>query len=644
MSTCASFGCTVRASVIGSFLGVGVCFSNTYFGLQTGWVTLASIQSAVLGFGIWELVRKCSPRATPLSVRENVVLQTIAVAAATMPLSAGFVGIIPALRILSLSPSAAGGGAEAVTLSRWWEQIVWSLAICFFGVFIAVPLRKQMIRLSFPTGTATAAAIAGLHGVRMREAGAASGGRAGAGEAVAPTPAATGPPAATLSERTSLLRVPPSAEDDGDAAAAALPASPPRRVEGAAGQEAKAQAGQQSLGEGEEEEGSVLIVPSTSPVARKALPTPSSLSAEAHEEPTGGSNEAGTVPSADDVMALLRVFAISTAVSATLSLIAFFVPVLANLPLATWFGLPIVTTWGWTLSCSLSYVGQGIIMGPRTALSMLAGAAAAFILIGPYVQAQGWTSGNPLGGSASAKGFLVWVSLGILLADAGVGVAVSAAAPCMALVRSAWGLLVTGRRPRDGREVQGGLRDGETAGAAATAESGSGGENTSTSPTAKGTPLEVTTRGEELAPLAKRSIEDDDGEEGDPLEEVPRWWWVSGLVASAVFAVAALVPVAKLSVLEVLSAILLSLPVAYVAIRALGETDLNPVSSVSKVSQFAFAAIAPGNLVACVLAGGVAEAGAAQAGDLMSDLKTGHLLGVPPRVQFYSQLLGCVGG
>lgn len=93
-------------------------------------------------------------------------------------------------------------------------------------------------------------------------------------------------------------------------------------------------------------------------------------------------------------------------------------------------------------------------------------------------------------------------------------------------------------------------------------------------------------------------------------------------------------------------------------VRALGETDINPVSGLGKISQLLFAVIQPGNVVANIIAGGVAEAGALQyvgqvslrvpvlrksrhrAGDLMQDLKTGHLLQASPRAQFYGQLIG----
>ena len=48
------------------------------------------------------------------------------------------------------------------------------------------------------------------------------------------------------------------------------------------------------------------------------------------------------------------------------------------------------------------------------------------------------------------------------------------------------------------------------------------------------------------------------------------------------------------------------------SVRALGETDLNPVSGLGKISQLVFAWVQPGNIVANIIASGVAEAGAQQ--------------------------------
>lgn len=40
---------TFRAVAAGLAVGAVLCFSNMYFGLQTGWVTMGSLQSAILG-------------------------------------------------------------------------------------------------------------------------------------------------------------------------------------------------------------------------------------------------------------------------------------------------------------------------------------------------------------------------------------------------------------------------------------------------------------------------------------------------------------------------------------------------------------------------------------------------------------------
>ena len=56
--------------------------------------------------------------------------------------------------------------------------------------------------------------------------------------------------------------------------------------------------------------------------------------------------------------------------------------------------------------------------------------------------------------------------------------------------------------------------------------------------------------------------------------------------------------------------------------------------------QGVVAIIAPGRVVPNLVAGAIAEAGAQQAGDMMQDFKTAHLLGVCPRAQFYAMLMG----
>ena len=102
---------TVRAVAAGAAVGALLCASNMYFGLQTGWVTMGSLQSALLGFGLFRAATSATT-ASPLTPRENVILQTTAVSTATLPLAGGFVGILPALGMLEVTPIEWSNRAE----------------------------------------------------------------------------------------------------------------------------------------------------------------------------------------------------------------------------------------------------------------------------------------------------------------------------------------------------------------------------------------------------------------------------------------------------------------------------------------------------------------------------------------------------
>lgn len=84
-------------------VGSLMCCANMYFGLQTvnfkiiqirifwleilkkkGWVTMGSLQSTILGFGFFKLLGKKLRLFQNFGPTENVVLQTTAVATATM--------------------------------------------------------------------------------------------------------------------------------------------------------------------------------------------------------------------------------------------------------------------------------------------------------------------------------------------------------------------------------------------------------------------------------------------------------------------------------------------------------------------------------------------------------------------------------
>jgi uncharacterized oligopeptide transporter (OPT) family protein len=77
----------IRAVLCGLLIGTVMCFSNMYFGLQTGWISMMSLQSSLLGYAMFKPFKGKLRRA--FGPIENVVLQTTAVATATMPLAAG---------------------------------------------------------------------------------------------------------------------------------------------------------------------------------------------------------------------------------------------------------------------------------------------------------------------------------------------------------------------------------------------------------------------------------------------------------------------------------------------------------------------------------------------------------------------------
>lgn len=81
--------------------------------------------------------------------------------------------------------------------------------------------------------------------------------------------------------------------------------------------------------------------------------------------------------------------------------------------------------------------------------------------------------------------------------------------------------------------------------------------------------------------------------DADPVPEehqVPRLWWLGGLGASTILCVAVTSPMFNMPVYEPIVAVIVACLTSVLAVRALGETDLSPVSGIGKVceSQSAF--------------------------------------------------------
>jgi uncharacterized oligopeptide transporter (OPT) family protein len=81
-----------------------------------------------------------------------------------------------------------------------------------------------------------------------------------------------------------------------------------------------------------------------------------------------------------------------------------------------------------------------------------------------------------------------------------------------------------------------------------------------------------------------------------------------------------------------------------VACRATGETDITPIGAMGKVTQLFYGAMIPQNATANLMTAGVTAGAAGSAADLLTDLKSGYLLGANPRQQTVAQMMGIISG
>jgi uncharacterized oligopeptide transporter (OPT) family protein len=84
--------------------------------------------------------------------------------------------------------------------------------------------------------------------------------------------------------------------------------------------------------------------------------------------------------------------------------------------------------------------------------------------------------------------------------------------------------------------------------------------------------------------------------------------------------------------------------IALVACRVTGETDTTPVGPMGKIMQLTFGGLAPGNMTVNLMAASITAGAASSSADLLTDLKSGYLLGANPRKQFIAQFCGIFVG
>jgi OPT family oligopeptide transporter len=404
------------------------------------------------------------------------------------------------------------------------QLILWSMAVAFFGVFFAIPLRKETIireKLKFPSGTATAQMISLLH--------------------QRPDPTVVD----TSSRQSST---------------------------------GKAIRYRKSRREEVEQEDQPLIQPQQQQPLYITGPSDPSRQ---HRQQTSEEFEYSW-------SLKLRGLISSFAISSIYTLLSYFVPAINAMPIFNWMSLGLIDfrAWEWYFTPSFSYIGQGIIMGLPTTLSMLLGCVVGWGILSPMAYYAGWAPGPVSDWKTGSKGWILWISLGVMIAESCVSLLV-------VLIRAI---------------------------------------------------AQYSAKKNALLYAEEESVVIMEEEEQDAPahQQVSKSVTIIGLTVSTVLCIG-LIHVVFPGVMPIgmtLLAIVFAMLFSVLGVRALGETDLNPVSGIAKLAQVLGSGVMPGNILGNLIMGAIAEAGAQQAGDLMQDLKTGHLLKASPKAQFYGQMIG----
>ncbi len=132
----------------------------------------------------------------------------------------------------------------------------------------------------------------------------------------------------------------------------------------------------------------------------------------------------------------------------------------------------------------------------------------------------------------------------------------------------------------------------------------------------------------------------------DPMDriEVPGSWFIGGFLACGTAVTLLAHALFGVHYWMGAVAVIATFFLVVVAARAVGETDITPVGPLSKITQLTFGALAPGNIPTNLMTANISAGATSHAGDLLTDLKSGYLLGANPRQQFIAQFFGVTAG
>ncbi|UNI19730.1 OPT super, variant 2 [Purpureocillium takamizusanense] len=304
--------------------------------------------------------------------------------------------------------------------------------------------------------------------------------------------------------------------------------------------------------------------PSQSPITSEPAPLDRSVSPD------------GDPDVSQDWVSNMRLLLLCFLVSGLFTVTTYFLPFLRNIPI---FGTVAAQTWLWTLNPSLAYVGQGIIMGAETTLHMVIGAVVGWGLLSPLAKVKGWAPGPVDDWEHGSKGWIVWISLAIMLVDAVVSLGYIALQPLLGRR-----LLVLIEPLRLRLRARGGITSlfGRSSHHyAPLSDRDDDGRQASRPASAR-----------DRSDCGKSNSDDDDA---PPEHRIGGRLVAVGLVLSILLCVLTIHVVFGdlVPLYATVTAVLMALVLSIMGVRALGETDLNPVSGISKLAQLFFAIIVP---------------------------------------------------
>lgn len=132
----------------------------------------------------------------------------------------------------------------------------------------------------------------------------------------------------------------------------------------------------------------------------------------------------------------------------------------------------------------------------------------------------------------------------------------------------------------------------------------------------------------------------------DPIAhiEVPNSWFVIGTGISGLGCIIIMYTEWDIPLHWGIVAVAMAFVLSLVACRATGETDTTPIGAMGKVTQLFYGAVIPNQPIPNLMTAGVTAGAAGAAADLLTDLKSGYLLGANSRQQTIAQSIGIISG